>query len=188
MKSDREKWDKRYRVADTDVSDPDSLLLHGPRLSGPGRALDVACGRGANALFVAARGFQVDAVDISLAALRVVHATARQRDADVACIAADLDYFPLPISVYDLVLVFYFFSEPLILPIERALKPGGLLCYATYNVRHTSVKPGFNPAYLIEPDDLRRHFADFEHILHESDAGEKGNVSRLIARRPLDHF
>ncbi len=186
MKSDRQKWEQRYETAVEGLSDPDPFLVENQRSLGSGRALDLACGRGANALFLAGRCFQVDAADISLKALQGLHAEARRRGADVACIAADLDYFPLPVGMYDLVAVFYFFSEPLILPIKASLKPGGVLVYATFNVRHLSIKPGFNPAYLIEPDGLSRYFSEFRTMVHEADAGENGNVSRLIARRPFE--
>lgn len=187
MKTDRDKWEQRYGSAVSALPDPDSLLVEHAALLGSGRAMDLACGRGANALFLAARGFQVDAVDISLKALRVLQSEARRAGADVACVAADLDYWSLPVAQYNLVVVCYFFSEMLISPIKAALKPGGLLVYATYNVRHFSLRPGFNPAYLILPDALSRYFSDFEEIVHETDAGEHANISRLIARRPLGH-
>jgi tellurite methyltransferase len=186
VKSDREKWEDRYGSAEARPNDPDPFLVQRLHLLGSGRSLDLAAGRGANALFLAEHGFQVDAVDISHTALRVLQSAARQRRADVACVVADLDHFPLPQSVYDLVAVFYFFAKPLILPIKAALKPGGTLCHATYNLHHTGVKPGFNPAYLIEPNDLALHFAEFQTIVHEPESGESGNVSRLIARRPWD--
>ncbi len=142
MKSDRERWEQRYGAAGG-LPDPDPFLVEYVRLLGSGRALDLACGRGANALFLAERGFQVDAADISLKALRVLQWEARQRGADVACIAADLDYFPLPVGLYDLVVVFYFFSELLIQPIKASLKPGGALVYATYNDAPLQHKAGF---------------------------------------------
>jgi len=185
VKSDRERWDNRYGSTDSGPYDPDPFLVQHLHLLGSGRCLDLAAGRGANALFLAEHGFQVDAVDISHTALRVLQSAARARRADVTCLVADLDHFPLPESVYDLVTVFYFFAKPLILPIKAALKPGGMVCYAAYNLRHTSVKPGFNPAYLIEPSDLVLHFSDFQTVVHEPESGESGNVSCLIARRPL---
>jgi SAM-dependent methyltransferase len=184
VKSDRVKWDRRYGAATADLEGPDPLLMKAVELVRPGRALDLACGRGANALFLAENGFQVDAVDISIEALRTLQSAARRRHADVASVVADLDYFTLPESVYDLVAVFYFFAEPLIGPIKAALKPGGMLCYATYNVRHQSVKPGFNPAYLIEPNALTSYFSGLEPIFQDPDAGEWRNVSYLLAQRP----
>jgi tellurite methyltransferase len=184
VKSDREKWEQRYGSGAGALPAPDALLVASTGLLRSGRALDLACGRGANALFLAEHDYQVDAADISLTALQELQSEARRRRVDVACVAVDLDHFPLPAALYDVVMVFYFFSEPLIPSIKASLKPGGMLLYATYNVGHTRVKPGFNPAYLIEPDALSRHFADLEKILHEPHVGEHGNVSRLVARQP----
>ncbi|MBM3301746.1 MAG: hypothetical protein FJY85_17570 [Deltaproteobacteria bacterium] len=84
---------------------------------------------------------------------------------------------------YDLVVVFYFYSPSVVPSIKAALKRGGLLFYCTYNWRHTSVRPEFNKAYLVQPGGLMSHFLDLEILLNESEAGDHGNVSRLIARK-----
>jgi hypothetical protein len=87
------------------------------------------------------------------------------------------------VALYDLVVVFYFFSEPLIGPIRDSVKPGGLLIYATFNQRHTSIRPEFNPVYLVKPDALARYFPDYDVLIHETDAGDALNISRLVARK-----
>jgi hypothetical protein len=97
----------------------------------------------------------------------------------------DLDYCSLPAGFYDLVLVFYFFDPRLIGTIGGCVKPRGLIMYATYNHKHTSVKPGFNPAYLVPPGGLAPYFPDFEILLNEPYAGESNNITRIIAKRLL---
>lgn len=181
MKRDREKWESRYKRERRDLFVPDEFLSAHEHLLRPGRALDLACGLGANSLFLSKRGFGVDAVDISLEACSRLLAEARRIEADVRPFVADLDYYPLPEELYDVVLVFYFFSPPLIPAIKASLKAGGLLFYATYNCRHTSVKPGFNVAYLVAEGALSSYFSDFEIIVPEEVAGDYGNVSRLAA-------
>jgi len=182
--TDREKWDARYSRTGPGSSTPDPLLVEHADLLTGGRALDLACGTGAESLFVAARGYVVDAVDISTVALSVLSARARELGAEVRCIAADLDSFVIPTETYDLVMVFYFFSPRLMANIARALKSGGFLFYSTFNRRHTSVNPEFNPEYLVPPGGLAKFFPALDTLLDEPVGGEDGNVARLIARRP----
>jgi tellurite methyltransferase len=184
LKTDREKWDLRYSKETRAFPAPDEFLDSHASILTSGRALDLACGRGGNAIFLAERGYSVDAVDISFEALHPLQIEAARRGLDIRCLVADLDYYSPTENSYDLVIVFYFFSKPLMRSIKDALKEGGLIFYATYNERHTSVRPEFNPAYLIPSDGLNRYFQDFDIIVHETAAGEKENVSRLIARKP----
>lgn len=183
MKSDREKWDSRYGGEGDSLPPPDAYLVEHAGLLTSGTALDLACGLGANAVFLAHRGYRVDAVDISFVALSRLQALADRLDLHIRTVAADLDSFPLPKAMYDLVIVFYFFAPALMPSIRDCLKQRGLLIYATYNERHRSVKPGFCRDYLVPPDGLAPYFADFDVLAHEESAGEAGNISRLVARK-----
>ncbi|MBI4965542.1 MAG: class I SAM-dependent methyltransferase [Desulfomonile tiedjei] len=183
MQQDRERWDKRHLEERSTAPTPDPWLVEHAGMLESGQCLDLACGRGGNALFVAERRYTVHAVDISLTALSDLQTEANRRNLDVQCIVMDLDYCSLPAGPYDLVLVFYFFEPRLMGAIKDCLKPGGLIIYATYNHRHTSVKPGFNVAYLVPPTGLVPYFPHFEILLNEPYAGENGNITRMIGRK-----
>jgi tellurite methyltransferase len=183
MKTDREKWDKRYSRESRMSPGADEFLVRHADILTSGRALDPACGLGGNSIFLAEHGYEVDAIDISVKAISRLGEEVRSRGLPIRCITADLDYFPLPADTYDMVVVFYFFSETLITGVREALKQRGLLFFATFNTRHTSVMPTFNPAYLIPPDGLAAYFTDFDILTHETSAGDHGNVSRLICRK-----
>ena len=183
MKNDRERWDSRYRLEAGGHEEPDPFLVAHAELYSGGLALDLACGTGRNALFLARSGFTVEAIDISVAALKRLQSEARRRGVDVRCVAADLDIFPIPVDRYDLVVVVNFHSPRLIPTIKAATKCRGLIVYSTFNQRHSSLKPGFNPAYLVDSRELVRLFADCRVLVSEPDAGEAGNISRLIAQR-----
>jgi tellurite methyltransferase len=186
LKKDRERWDQRYLEERGSPFSPDPWLEEHANLLESGRCLDLACGRGGNSMFVADRGYAVHAVDISLAALLELQNEANRRQLDVQCIVMDLDYCSLPVRFYNLVLVFYFFDPRLMNAIEACLKPRGLIVYATYNHKHTSVKPGFNPDYLVPPSGLTPYFPDFQILLNEPYAGESGNLNRMIGRKILE--
>jgi hypothetical protein len=69
-------------------------------------------------------------------------------------------------------------------PIGQSIKPDGFLFYATYNHQHTSLKPTFNPAYLVPQGGLAKFFPGFDIIFDKPEAGPQGNISQLIARKP----
>jgi len=183
MKTDRNRWEAKYAADRDEFPPPDPFLVHYAHLLIPGRALYPACGLGANALFLAEQGYEVDATDVSFAALSRLQDEAARRGLHVRTFVADLDYYPFPQGRYDLALVFYFFSPALIPSIKATLKCGGMIVYSTYNYRHTSVKPGFNPDYLTPPGGLSSCFSDFDILVSEPEAGEHGNLSRLIGRK-----
>jgi tellurite methyltransferase len=183
LKDDRDKWNARYNGHDGSTPAPDPLLVEYRSLLTSGRALDLASGLGANAIFLAESGYRVDAIDISEHALARLKAEADRRLLNIDAVIADLDDYPLPKNLYDLVAVFHFFLPRIMPAIQDSLKQGGLLFYATYNFRHTSVKPEFSKKYLVPPGGLIDYFPDLDVVLHESEAGDAGNISRLIARR-----
>jgi tellurite methyltransferase len=183
LKSDREKWEKRYWEGDPGHLEPDRFLADYKDLLTSGRALDVAAGYGGNAVFAAELGYSVDAVDISFNALTFLRRRAGSLNLDIRCCVADLDYFPIPEHRYDLVTVFYFHSPTLITSIKQSLKIDGLIVYATFNFRHTSLKPGFNADYLVPPGGLAPYFEQFDIIVDEPEGGDDRNISRIIARK-----
>lgn len=183
MKKDRDKWDARYLTRGVSFPDPDPFLVANRGLLAGGSALDLASGLGANALFLARCGYRVEAIDISYRALAGLKAKADRLRLDVSAVVADLDHYPIARNRYDLVTVFHFFS-PLLMPaIQDSLKQDGILIYSTYNFRHRSVKPGFDPRYLVSPDGLAGYFPDLHVMVHQTEAGEAGNLSRLIATK-----
>ena len=104
--ADRDKWDTRFRQGSYQArTHPTELLVewlpHLPR----GRALDVACGAGRNALYLAEAGYEVDAIDISSVALDRLRETAQTRGVEVTCIETDLESAELPNQSYDLIVM-----------------------------------------------------------------------------------
>ncbi len=89
--ADRDKWDTRYRQGSYQArTHPTELLAEWLPQLPRGRALDVACGAGRNALYLAEAGYEVEAIDISRVALERLRETARARGLDVTCIETDL--------------------------------------------------------------------------------------------------
>lgn len=180
MKSDREKWDSKYSRDMSDLLYPDPLLIEYKTLLSSGRALDVASGLGSNSIFLARCGYWVDAMDTSLVAARKLKEQCERQGLSIAPIVVDLDYFPLPVRVYDVVAVFYFFSISLLESIRSALKPGGILFYSTYNYRHICERPGFCREYLVPPGGIGHFFYDLESVIDREQSPENPAISQFI--------
>lgn len=185
MKHDKLRWNARYVENIEADPAPDVFLTSNSHLLSGERALDLACGLGANSIYLADSGFWVDSIDISESAIRRLQSRSRSLGLNLGLVVGDTDYFPLPENFYDLVVVFYFFSEPLIPKIAKALKNGGLVIYCTFNHLHESLKPDFNERYLVPRGGLAPLFSDMEIIVDEPETGSASNLSRLIARRRL---
>ncbi len=141
-----------------------------------GRALDVACGRGRNALELARMGFRVDAVDCDRDALAEVAGRAAAEGLAVQAIERDLEREPnLPQPPYRVIVNINFLQRTLVGPLVAALAPGGLLLFETFT--RACTRP-MRPGYLLEPNELLRAFADLTVLRYR-----EGPVAGLVARR-----
>ena len=105
---DREAWNQRYSGEKLLwAAEPNRFLVEELSDLEPGAALDLACGEGRNAVWLAARGWEVDAVDFSDVALDKARRLAASRDVSVAWQLADLEDYRPAARRYDLVILFY---------------------------------------------------------------------------------
>jgi SAM-dependent methyltransferase len=177
------------------TADPSPFLVAElPRLreaAALGPVLDLACGRGRNALAAAAAGVAVVGVDRDPQALAALRAAARERGLPVAALRADLETphgIPVRSGTCGAILVFRFLFRPLASAIEAALAPGGLLLYETFTIHQRSLGQGpRNPAFLLAPGELPALFPRLEVLAHWEGSAEGPRpeaLARLSARRP----
>ncbi|WP_098960145.1 bifunctional 2-polyprenyl-6-hydroxyphenol methylase/3-demethylubiquinol 3-O-methyltransferase UbiG [Pseudonocardia sp. N23] len=175
--ADRERWDSRHSVAGVGTpAPPDALRGRESLLPAGGRALDVACGRGSVAVWLALRGFVVDAVDVSPVALASGAALAAANGAAVSWRAGDLDSGLPPgcTGPYDVV-VCQRFRDPRLHPVfARVLAPGGLLVLTVLSA--VDDEPG---PFRAGPGELAAAFDGLTTVVHEEGNGE----ATLIAIR-----
>jgi SAM-dependent methyltransferase len=185
--SDRERWDRKYAAGEGPVHfEPKPFLTEHCHLLSSGRALDVACGFGGTALYLASLGYRVDAVDVSSFGLARAQAEATRRSLQVNFAQVDLARWSVPSSRYDLIAVFNYLNRDLMPRLVAGLRSGGLLFQTARNLRYLSIRPDFDPAYLLELGELA-HFAARSglEILHCLDGTPaEAHASQLIARRP----
>jgi len=187
--ADRDKWDARYRDGAYQTREHPSAFLeqNADALPAAGRALDVACGAGRNALFLARRGLVVDAVDISRVALERGRAYAG--DLPIRWIEQDLDQgFHAP-AAYDVIVNIRYVNLPLIASLIPSLRPGGVLVVEQHLSGYNEVIGPTNPAFRVAKGDLGQLSASLvverldEGLVEDPDA-RRAALARLIARRP----
>jgi|BEDMetMinimDraft_2_1075160.scaffolds.fasta_scaffold09226_1 SAM-dependent methyltransferase len=180
---DRERWNARYRAGQGPRGLPDPEVVRWVGALPPrGRALDVAAGMGRHALWLAERGWVVDAVDVSEVALSVLGREAEVRGLEdrVHIVWADLDDWTPPPARYRLVVMAFFVDRPLLDRLELALKPGGFLFCRSFLA--SSPLLAHNPSHAWQPGELGQRFAHWRILyLHES---AKTGLVTLWAQKP----
>lgn len=175
----RHKWDARYRASHAAAGGIATVLRENRQLlSAPGRALDLACGLGGNALFLAALGFEVHAWDISPVAIDRLTVTAHQRSLTLYPQVRDCLAQPPASESFDLILVSRFLERALCPAISAALKPGGLLFYQTYTQQQEGGAAPSNPHFLLAQGELVELFSELELLVYQ-----EGNEAQFVGRK-----
>lgn len=179
--ADRSDWDRRYTeggMAPLDESGPPPVFAdHEDLIPTAGDALELACGRGRAAVWLAGRGLTYFGVDVSPAAIdlarRLVdhHSLAGRCRFEVHDLDRGLPAGPL----VDLVFCYLFREPSLDLAIVERIRPGGIL--ATAALSEVGAGPG---RFRAKPGELREAYTSLE-ILAE---GEGDGIAWLIGRRP----
>jgi thioredoxin reductase/SAM-dependent methyltransferase len=170
-------WDERYGNAPGQMwsGAPNGSLVAELADLSPGRALDIRCGEGADAIWLARRGWQVTAIDISSLAIERARTAATAAGIAVDWQCADVLSCPPPPRSYDVVTLQYpallrAAGEASVRALLDAVAPGGTFLA----VGHAHLDPdvvrshGFEPADYVDLDDLTRLLADdFDVVSHE---------------------
>ena len=146
------------------------------------RALDLACGAGANALWLAEHGWDVTAVDRSPTAIDLVRAHAVQRGVRVTTQVADLEIheFKITPGAWDLILMCRYLQRDLLEPARLGLAPGGVLI-----VIALLSEPG-KDRFRVQPGELATYFRGSVGwtILHQREgATREHRVAEIVVRR-----
>jgi tellurite methyltransferase len=169
-------WNLYYSEAANLDFTPAALLVQVADMLPAGRALDLACGAGRNAIYLAQLGWRVTAVDASPAAIRALREKAPAVDARIANLEAG--GFTIEPDTYDLICDFFYLQRDLFPAIRAGVRPGGMFAGAIH------LADG-ERRFALNPGELRDEFAGWK-ILYYSEAGEPGKdrrAARIIARR-----
>jgi SAM-dependent methyltransferase len=192
----RHAWEDRHRSDDT-IAPPSPFVVQAldvlrarPAASPPRRTLDVACGRGRHALALAADGYDVVAVDFAVPALATLARNATARGLTVACLAADVTAWPLPVARFGLVVVVDFLERALFPALRAAVAPGGALLYETHRQSDDPSAPSaLRPEFVLAPGEIDELGRNWRVLLrHDARVLHRGTPairSGILAERPL---
>jgi SAM-dependent methyltransferase len=192
----REDWDQRYaEVESLWARKPNRWLVAELEAHRPGRALDLACGEGQNAIWLAERGWSVLGVDFSTVAIEKARARAEQASVDVDFVCADLVEHEPERSAYDLVvaLFLHFLADERRLVLGRAaeaLAPGGTFLLIGHDLTNLTEGVGgpSDPGVLYTPDDIVADLPGLEiekaeRILRDVDGADRPAIDAFVLAR-----
>ena len=171
-------WDARYRERDGGMwsGRPNGRLVAEVVALAPGTALDVGCGEGADAIWLAQCGWTVTAIDISEVAIRRAREAPHPAGASVEWICGDVLETPLAAGSFDLVSLQYpalpkAAGEAAVRRLLDRVRPGGMLLAVYHDLddehREHFTARGIDPAEYVGVGDLSRLLAnDFTVELH----------------------
>jgi tellurite methyltransferase len=167
-----DRWNVRYASGNVPEKPPETLLVEAVR-GRIGSALDLACGLGRHALYLAAQGWDVTAVDCSSVALDILSERAAE-GLNVHPVLADLEAgeFRIEPNSWDLIVDCCYLQRDLFPSIRDGVRSGGLF---------VGVFPmsGINPAYLMRPREGRELFEGW-NLLHYTETDR----TEIIAEKP----
>jgi SAM-dependent methyltransferase len=186
------KWDGIYESRDVEHDSHPAILDEAEHLlPARGRAFDLACGAGGGSVFLARRGLEVRAWDLSGVAVRKLQDFAAREGLSISAHAVDVTATPLPESAFDVVLVSRFLERGLCADLARSLRPGGVLLYQTFGIEAAAGEKRMNPAYCLQRGELLRLFAGLQPLMYREEGlagdctrGLRGEV-RLVAQRAI---
>ncbi|OGP65812.1 MAG: hypothetical protein A3K22_05110 [Deltaproteobacteria bacterium RBG_16_42_7] len=181
-------WDDKYLSGEyASARGPSKLLVELLYCLPTGRALDIACGEGRNAIFLAKNGYDVDAVDSSGVAIERGIATAAKDNVKVNFVQADLEQYQIPAESYDLIINFNYLQRTLAPAIKRGLKRGGVVVFETYTLEQQAIGPPKNPEFLLKPNELLKMFEGLHIFFYREgifeEEGRKKAIASLAGKR-----
>jgi SAM-dependent methyltransferase len=147
--------------------------------------MDLACGSGREAVWLALAGYEVEAIDVLPDALERAADLARRSGVRLTAILQDLKRSPtLPQARYDLVAVLRFLHRPLLGAIRESVAPGGWVVYEAFHRRDAAKGRRLKEAHTLEDGELAAAFAGYDTLIARDGVERDGRVfSQLLGRR-----
>lgn len=184
------EWDRRYREEDRVlIEDPSDFLMKWESDLPSGKALDVGCGAGRNALFLTSKGYTVDAIDYSEEGLKIARERSSERNLEVNWIHEDVNQYNFPPETYDVIIITFFHPQNKLQEIKNSLKKEGFFLYEHHISTKEPVEKGpKNSRFRFEPNEFLEIFSDFQILDYEEgiekyESGDRSAIARIVARK-----
>ncbi len=187
-KEEKNRWDERYSGHDYEPrKKPADLLTKWIGRLPRGKALDLACGSGRNSLFMAGKGYEVTAVDISPTAIKLARNKALEKGLKIEWVVADLDRFLIR-GRYDVILGFFYVNKKMVPDIIESLNTGGILIYQSHMLPPVPSEEPHRDRFRFQPGELRKLFSglkvlDYDESQVDEEGGRHSHIASLVARK-----
>lgn len=172
------KWNLRYR--DRDVPEGKVARVLGENLHllpRQGKALELACGLGGNALLLASHGLDTKAWDISDVVIKKLRAFVKKVNIELCAEIRDVLVDPPEAQSFDVIVVSHFLDRSLAPQLVSALNLGGLLFYQTFIQDAVSHHGPQDIIYRLRPNELLSLFASLKVLVYREE-GKVGDIRR----------
>lgn len=179
---DQTKWNKKYQTTPTLLKhrEPSIKLINLVKqlnITNDFQALDIACGIGKNTLYLAKHNIDVEALDISDFAIDKIK---EKNISNITTKVVDLEGYIPQQNSYDLIVMTNYLDRELIPNLIEALKVDGILYIETYMHHETNNKPGSNPDFLLQENELKKFFNNnFEILDYDEFDNDKSELYRM---------
>lgn len=187
-KEEKESWDTRYSSQDYEPRKiPSELLTKWIGRIPRGKALDLACGTGRNSFFLAEKGYEVTAIDISPTAIELARSQAIEKGLKIHWTVADLDSFKIP-GKYDAILSFFYVNKGIVPDIVKSLNRGGILIYQGHLEPPVPPEEHYQQRFRFKPGELKELFKDLKVLYYEErqvdeEGGRHSYLASLVAQK-----
>jgi SAM-dependent methyltransferase len=155
------------------------IVKHVPLIPKEGQVLDLACGNGRHAIWLANQGYQVDAIDRDAQA---VSGMVGMDNINVVIADLEADDWPHSELKYDGIIVSRYLYRPLLHTLAAILKPGGVLIYETFMVGNERYGKPSNPDFLLQPNELLEIYSPLLNII-SFEQGEQKTPRPAVMQR-----
>jgi SAM-dependent methyltransferase len=174
----RSQWDQIHSTKQwTAEASPSDIVRDHLELLPKGKVLDIAMGEGKNSVYLAKKGFITEGVDISEVALRKAKLLAKQNHVSIITHAMPMEEFYIRPESYDVILDIRFFRKPLLEPIKKGLRKGGVIVFEHAHPKNLGKERSQNSI------DLKEQFSGFEILVYRQFDSENESVTQLVAKK-----
>ncbi len=192
MSSISDKWNNIYFQQGCEDITPSTVLIENSHLlPNTGKALDLACGMGANAILLAKQKLQVHAWDVSSTALEKLDNYSQKNNLNISTGVRDVEKTPPKKESFDVVTVSQFLHRPTFPILCNSLHVGGLLFYQTFTLEKAHQIGTTNPDYLLAKNELLT-LCDGMEVLVYREEGVSGDIQQgwrnqamIVAKRVI---
>ncbi|MDW3095989.1 MAG: class I SAM-dependent methyltransferase [Gammaproteobacteria bacterium] len=185
-----DKWNKIYSQQDCKQAKASRVVVENAYLlPASGRALDLACGMGGNAILLAQSNLTVNAWDISSTALDKLSKYSQENNLNIVTREVDVEQQPPEKNSYDVVVVSQFLHRPTFKALCESLYIGGILFYQTFSADKVDDTGPTNPDFLLAKNELLNFCKGMQVLVYREEGAQgdkqKGwrNQAMIVAKK-----